>query len=171
MRTYKRGYVLAVGIGLSLIAVLAGCGSSSSGVHLNKVGLERAIAESILTEHHIYTLVSCPTEPQQEGLKFTCEAMLTVGRYPIEVTETNGKGHVSYANTTPLVVLDSASVTRAIKRTLLTERGLHAHVSCPSNVLQQKGVIFTCTAVVRGKSYPFEVTEVDSRGAVHYIGR
>lgn len=155
---------------LPLVAVLAGCGSSRV-VKLDNTTLERSIAESILTQRHLYTLVSCPVEPEQEGLTFTCKAMLTVGTYPITVTETDGSGHVRYGNQAALVALDTAKVASAIEASVLAQRGLHVRVTCPSNVLQQEGLTFTCTAKTGGKNYPFEVTETNSLGHVQYIGR
>jgi hypothetical protein len=152
------------------ISALAGCGSSTA--KLNTVAIERAIAESILTQRHIRSLVSCPAGiPQQEGRTFTCEAKLTVGAYPMYVTETDGSGHVRYGNKAGLVALDTASVERAIETSILSQRKLHAHVACPTGVLQQKDLVFTCTARIGAKSYPFSVTEVDGSGHVRYVGR
>jgi len=173
MRKHKgvRARLRAAGtISLPLVAVLAGCGSSSA-VKLDNAALERSIAESILTQRHVYTLVSCPAEPQREGITFTCKAMLTVGTYPITVTETDGSGHVRYGNQVALVALDTTKVARAIKASVLAQRGLHVRVVCPSNVLQQKGLAFACTVKSAGKSYRFEVTETNDHGHVRYIGR
>lgn len=176
MRTFKmkRRSRRSLALGLATIwgaCGAGGCGSSASTRKLDTVTLERAIAESILTEKHIYTLVSCPAStPQQEGRKFTCEAKLTVGTYPIYVTETNRSGHVRYGNQAALIALNTSRVARAIEASVLGERHLHARVSCPSGVLQQKGLTFTCTAKVGHKSYPFKVSEIDSDGHVHYVG-
>jgi hypothetical protein len=38
-------------------------------------------------------------------------------------------------------------------------------------VIQKAGIVFTCTATVAGRSYPFAVTEVDDHGHVRYVGR
>jgi hypothetical protein len=153
-----------------LIAILAGCGSGAA--QLNTVAVERAIAKSILTESHIYSLVSCPAGiPQQKGRAFTCEAKLTVGAYPMYVTEIDGSGHVRYGDKAALVALDTARVERAIQSSMLAERGLHTRVACPAGVLQQKDLVFTCTARDGAKSYPFSVTEMDGSGHVRYVGR
>ncbi len=176
-RQPMRAPALMLALVVALTATLAGCGSSttkhgsSTAKQLDTVNVERAIARSILTERHIYSLVSCPAEPQQSGRTFTCEAKLTVGTYPMYVTETDGSGHVRYGNKTPLVALDTARVERAIADSTLAQRGLHARVACPAGVLQHKGLVFTCTARVGGKHYPFSVTEVDGHGHVRYIGR
>ncbi len=171
-RQPMRAPALMLALVVALTAALAGCGSSDAKPKtLSTVNVERAIARSILTERHIYSLVSCPAEPQQSGRTFTCEAKLTVGTYPMYVTETDGSGHVRYGNKTPLVALDTARVQRAIEASVLAQRGLHARVACPAGVLQHKGLVFTCTARVGGKHYPFSVTEVDGHGHVRYIGR
>ena len=52
--------------------------------------VERAIASSIMTQHHIEVTVTCPPAiPRKAGFGFTCNARLAVGTYPIRVTETN----------------------------------------------------------------------------------
>lgn len=153
-------------------AAVAGCGSSAgTSATLNIIPVERAIAESILTEKHIYTLVSCPAAtPEQAGLSFTCQARLTVGTYPIYVRETNSLGHVRYGNQAALTTLDIASIDSAIGATL-SGRGLHAVVVCPAEVLQQRGLSFTCTAKAAGRRYSFAVVETDGRGHVRYAER
>jgi hypothetical protein len=50
----------------------------------------------------------------------------------------------------------------------LAQRGEHAQVTCPSEVHQQKGLVFLCTAVVGRYRTPFVVTELDGAGDVHY---
>lgn len=153
-------------------AALTGCGSSAPSAELNSVKVERAIAGSILTQDHVYSLVSCPQHvPQEAGRKFTCTAKLKAGGYPVHVTETDAKGHVSYANTAPLTTLDMRRIEQAITKSVRVQRGSRARVTCPGAVLQHKGVHFTCTARVKGKSYPFEVTETNDQGHVSFIGR
>jgi hypothetical protein len=125
-----------------------------------------------LTERHIYTLVTCPAKmPQQQGRTFTCQAKLAVGTYPMYVTETDNAGHVRYANSAPLVTLNTAKVAHAIEASVLAQRHLHARVSCPSGVLQRKGLSFTCTAHIGSGHAPFAVTVVDRNGHVRYVGR
>ncbi len=163
----------AIALAVMAVAALAGCGSSAAKpTDLNTVVMERAIAGSILTERHIYTLVSCPAKvPQQKGHTFTCEARLTVGKYPVHVTEVDSDGHVRYGNQAALVALDTARVQRTIEASILAQRGLHAKVRCPASVLQKKGLSFTCKASVGAKSYPFAVTQVNGHGYVKFIGR
>jgi ribosomal protein L13E len=154
---------------LSLLSALAGCGTSTS--KLDTAGVERAIANSIRAERNIDATVSCPSGiPQQKGRVFTCMARLTVGTYPVSVTEVDGAGHVRYGNPASLSELDMAGVARAITISIRTQRRLAARVSCPAEVLQQKGLVFTCTATVRSRGYPFSVTEVDGAGHVRYVG-
>jgi hypothetical protein len=157
---------------LVALAALAGCGSSAGTATLDTVKLERAIAGSILAGHHVYTLVSCPARiPQQRGHRFACTANLSVGSYPVYATEVDGGGHVSYRDNTPLSTLDTQRVEQSIAASIHAQRGLHARVACPSEVLQQQGLAFTCTAAAGNRRYPFAVTESDSDGHVRYVGR
>ena len=68
-------------------------------------------------------------------------------------------------------ILNTARITRAIEQSSLTQRGKHVHATCPSGVEQKQGLVFYCTAVYRGGSARFVVTELDSSGHVHYVGR
>jgi hypothetical protein len=148
---------------------LAGCGRGAS--RLNATTVERAIARSILTERHLYARVECPDKiPRRTGLLFTCTAKLDVGTYPVSATETRG-GHIRYQNRTPLIILDIARVEHAIRNSILIQRHVQSTVSCPAEVIQQAGIVFSCTANIHHQSYPFEVTEVDSNGHVRYLGR
>ncbi len=172
--TSRRSGAAAVTITVALLALaaLAGCGSSASTATLDTVKLERAIAGSILTGHHVYTLVSCPAHvPQRQGHRFACTANLSVGSYPVYVTEVNADGHVSYGDDAPLSTLDTRRVEQSIAASIHTQRGLRARVACPSEVLQQRGLAFTCTAMVGNRRYPFAVTESDRDGHVRYAGR
>ena len=156
---------------LLALAALAGCGSSAGTATLDTVKLERAIAGSILTGHHVYTLVSCPAHvPQRRGHRFACTANLSVGSYPVYVTEMDGGGHVSYGDDAPLQTLDTRRVEQSIAASIHTQRGLRARVACPSEVLQQRGLAFTCTAMVGNRRYPFAVTKSDGDGHVRYAG-
>jgi hypothetical protein len=157
---------------LLTLAALAGCGASAGTATLDTVKLERAIAGSILTGHHVYTLVSCPAHvPQRQGQRFACTADLSVGSYPVYVTEVNAGGHVSYGDDAPLSTLDTQRVEQSIAASIHAQRGLRADVACPSEVLQRRGLAFTCTAAVGDKRYPFAVTESDGDGHVRYVGR
>jgi hypothetical protein len=68
-------------------------------------------------------------------------------------------------------ILNTEKIERAIEHSSLAQRGAHAQVSCPSGVHQKKGVGFSCTAVVRGNSTRFAVTQLDGAGQVHYEAR
>lgn len=156
-------------IAVMLSAFVSGCGSSTP--KLNMAAVNRAIAGSILTQHHLHTTVSCPPNtPRKTGLTFTCTASLDVGTYPIRVTETNASGHVRYENQVPLVALNIARVERAIRHSIRSQRQLDSTVTCPAEVIQQQGITFRCSATVTGQNYPFAVTEVDGHGHVQYVG-
>ena len=148
---------------------LYGCGSDTP--TLNPAAVERAVAASILSQHHLDVRVSCPSNvPRKAGVVFTCTATLDVGTYPVRVTETTAGGRVRYENRAPLATLDVARVERAIERSIRTQRRLASTVTCPAEVIRQAGIAFTCTATVAGRSYPFAVTEVNGSGRVRYVG-
>lgn len=68
-------------------------------------------------------------------------------------------------------ILDTEKIERAIEHSSLTQRGQLAGVSCPSGVLQKKGLAFSCTAVVRRARTRFVIEQLDSSGHVRYEGR
>jgi hypothetical protein len=64
---------------------------------LNITNVEKAIAQSILSQRHLPATVTCPAEViQQSGIRFTCTATLSGRRYPFAVTEVDSNGHVTY---------------------------------------------------------------------------
>lgn len=65
-------------------------------------------------------------------------------------------------------ILNTEKVERAIEQSSLVQRNKRVQVTCPSGVHQQKGLMFTCTAVFRGGSTAFVVRELDDSGHVHY---
>jgi hypothetical protein len=150
--------------------LLSACGSSTP--TLNTVTEERAIAASILAQHHLHAAVQCPSSPPRKaGFTFACTAKFDVGTYPVTVSETNGRGHVRYQDQDPLVALDIAKVEQSIAQSIRAQRRLSSTVICPAEVLQKVGIVFTCTATVSSRGYPFVVTEVDGSGHVRYVGR
>lgn len=159
-----------------LVGCLAGCGSGG-GSYLNGAIVERSIASSLLNQQHVYTSVLCPSHiPQRKGHVFQCSAGFDVGRYAVPVTEVDGAGHVHWSTRAPVHLLKVNDVSTAIRRSVLTERGVRSTVSCPARVLEQKGLAFTCRAVVRSGTaqvkagaYPFKVTQVDGAGHVTYV--
>jgi hypothetical protein len=174
-RRPRHGRTLVGLAGAILVAVcVSACGSSrSSARSLDSVKVERAIANSILREHGLDTIVSCPPKvAQQAGHTFTCMARLDVGTYPVTATEVGDSGQVRFQDSAPLVKLDIAEVQRSIEAAVFSQRRKHATVSCPAEVLQRAGLKFTCTAVVEGtsRSYPFVVSEVGNAGHVRYVG-
>jgi hypothetical protein len=68
-------------------------------------------------------------------------------------------------------ILNTEKIERAIEHSSLAQRGTRTQVSCPSGVHQQKGLTFTCAAVVGRSSAQFIVTELDGSGHVHYVAR
>jgi hypothetical protein len=68
-------------------------------------------------------------------------------------------------------ILNTEKVERAIEHSSLAQRGQYAQVSCPAGVHQEKGLVFSCIAVVKNVSTSFVVTELDASGHVHYAAR
>ena len=66
-------------------------------------------------------------------------------------------------------LLSTAQTKGAIEESILKERHLHATVTCPAEVVKEKGTTFQCLAVTSsGTRTTFHVIEVNSRGAVKY---
>jgi hypothetical protein len=64
--------------------------------------------------------------------------------------------------------LNTATVERAIAKSILTQRQLYATVGCPSKVPREAGLVFTCTAHLNVGTYPVSVTETNGSGHVRY---
>jgi len=87
--------VLALVAGAGLL--LAACGSSESIATLNSGKIERAIARSSLAQRGQHALVTCPSAvPQEEGLKFSCTAVVGSISTRFVVVEQDDSGHVRY---------------------------------------------------------------------------
>ncbi|HEU4681565.1 MAG TPA: DUF4333 domain-containing protein [Gemmatimonadales bacterium] len=65
-------------------------------------------------------------------------------------------------------MLDTSKIERAIARSSLAQRGAHPKVSCPPEVAQEKGLVFSCIAVIEGTRTRFIVTQQDDAGRVRY---
>jgi hypothetical protein len=153
----------------ALVPLLCGCGSGAP--TLGSGAIERAIAASILAQHGLRANVSCPSGVQRKmGVHFTCYARFDVGSYVVPVTEIDSSGRVRYESRSRLVALDIARVQRAIGRSIFSQRHIHSTVTCPSEVIQQPGVRFTCTATVSGRSHSLAVTQMGDYGHVRYVG-
>ena len=165
-----RRSVLVVAITAACLVATA-CGSPGPPRQLDVSGVERAIEHSIQTQHGIVTAVRCPAAvPQQSGFKFSCSAVLDVGRYAIAVVEFNNRGGVRYSSNAPIRVLDSRSVASAIETAVRRQRHLHATVSCPKLILQQKGLRFACQVTTNKGTGAFSVFETDNSGHVRFRG-
>ncbi|MGI8801795.1 MAG: DUF4333 domain-containing protein [Solirubrobacteraceae bacterium] len=71
----------------------------------------------------------------------------------------------------PPTILNTEKIERAIEQSSLTQRHKRVNVTCPAGVHQTKGLVFACTAVFRGGTTRFVVTEVDGAGNIHYVAR
>jgi hypothetical protein len=92
---------------------------------------------------------------------------LSVGAFAIATAVAVG----ACGSTPTPVILNTERIERAIEQATLTQRTKRVNVSCPSGVLQKKGVVFTCTATYKGGGGRFIVTETDGTGRVHYLAK
>lgn len=67
------------------------------------------------------------------------------------------------------VILNTNRVERAIETSIREQRHLASRVSCPVNIVQERGVVFNCFASVRGRQFSVVVTEVDGDGHVTFV--
>jgi Domain of unknown function (DUF4333) len=66
-------------------------------VVLDIAKVERAIEQSIRSQRHLPSTVTCPAEViQRAGIAFTCKASVGGRSYPFAVREVDGDGHVRY---------------------------------------------------------------------------
>jgi len=69
------------------------------------------------------------------------------------------------------VMINASLIAGAIASSSLAQRGVHAQVSCPSDVPRRTGLVFYCTATVNRDRTTFVVTELNGSGALHYEAR
>jgi hypothetical protein len=69
------------------------------------------------------------------------------------------------------MILNTEKIEGAIEQSSLAQRGVRVQVSCPSGVHEQKGLVFSCVAVLGHSSTRFVVTELDAFGHVRYAAR
>ncbi|HEX3693173.1 MAG TPA: hypothetical protein VHU13_07505, partial [Solirubrobacteraceae bacterium] len=68
--------------------------------------------------------------------------------------------------------LNTSRIALAIEQSILSQRGLHAHVYCPTEIPQIKGQRFTCIASsARLAPTIFTVMQIDARGHVQYAAK
>jgi hypothetical protein len=67
-----------------------------------------------------------------------------------------------------VTILNTEKIERSIERSTFDQRKQRVHVSCPSGVHQQKGLVFSCIAVGARRNTRFVVTQKDDAGQVHY---
>jgi hypothetical protein len=68
--------------------------------------------------------------------------------------------------------LDTSRVALAIEQSALSQRNLHTHAYCPSEVPQIKGQTFTCIAyAARVAPAIFTVVQLDTNGHVRYAAQ
>jgi Domain of unknown function (DUF4333) len=86
-------------------------------------------------------------------------------------------GSSSSTTSTAAKNLDTHRVAGSIEESILLKRHLHATVTCPEVVPQEKGATFVCTATTGSSKKPatftktpFKVTVQSSSGYVTYVG-
>jgi hypothetical protein len=67
--------------------------------------------------------------------------------------------------------LNTEKIEGAIEQSSLAQRGARVQVTCPAGIHQQKGLVFSCVAILGHSSTRFVVTELDSSGHVRYAAR
>jgi hypothetical protein len=110
------------------------------------------------------TATPCPSSPPGHRLGRTVVASLIVAASLMVVA--CGK-----TDTKSATILNTEKVERAIEHSVDVQRGKTATVSCPSGVHQKKGLVFSCTALVKKASTQFVVTQQDGAGRVRYVAR
>jgi Domain of unknown function (DUF4333) len=70
----------------------------------------------------------------------------------------------------PKAILNTKRIAGSIEQSILSERHIHAKVSCPAVVPQEKGRTFACIATVGKTKTPFTVEQQNDRGYVTYKG-
>ncbi len=100
-------------------------------------------------------------------LRLSVGGALVLASFAVAAPDPSATPTVSW----PPTILDTEKIERAIEHGGWAQRGTSPRVSCPSGVYQERGVEFSCTAVVEGESTRFLVTVLDGLGHVHYEER
>jgi major membrane immunogen (membrane-anchored lipoprotein) len=88
---------LVAGVVVTAGLLVTACGSSGSPATLNSGRIERAIAQSSLTQRGLRAEVTCPGEVRVEnGSVFSCTAVVGHTTTRFAVTQIDGAGHVKY---------------------------------------------------------------------------
>jgi hypothetical protein len=69
---------------------------------------------------------------------------------------------------TPTAILNTKHISRAIEQSIFSKRHIHAKVTCPKVVPQQKGRDFNCIATIGKNKTPFTVIQQNDSGYVTY---
>jgi hypothetical protein len=83
----------------------------------------------------------------------------------------SGSSESTAQGSLPKRILNTQRVERSIEQSVFSQRHLHAKVSCPKVVPQEKGQNFTCTATVGKTKTSFPVTQKNDSGYVTYRGQ
>ena len=131
---------------------------------MNQHSAQAVTPTAVPTQDDQFTTMLRPPRPPGRRLGRTAAAGLLVAASLTVVA--CGK-----SETTTATILNTEKVERAIERSVDVQRGKTATVSCPSGVLQKKGLVFSCTALVKKDSTRFVVTQQDGAGQVRYVAR
>jgi hypothetical protein len=171
----RRGALTRALAMVTLIALLAACGgSSSTPKSIDAPRVARAIAATIHHQRGVSAQVTCPTGvPLAAHRQFRCVAEVGSRDTPFLVTERDASGHVAYVGVSPsrTQLLNTAKVAAAIQRSISSQRKVSTTVRCPSDIPMQRGLPFICTATsANGRHTEFDVTQT-AGGHVTYKAR
>jgi Domain of unknown function (DUF4333) len=156
---------------LVLVAVAVGVGLSL-GNKLDIAKLRRAIATLTKTRLGVKPRVTCPNRTKEKkGDRFQCLVHFAVGTATVQVTQTDGKGHVHFVFLEPVVLLRIRRLDNEIATALSAKAGARIMVRCPPSVIQRQGLNFSCTASVGSQRQRVVVTQTDGAGNVRYVVR
>ena len=80
-----------------------------------------------------------------------------------------GCGSSDDSSTGNTTTIDPTRVEKAIEVSVAEQSRRMSIVVCPTGIKREKGKKFNCIATLgSGDKYPFEVTQKDDRGNVHY---
>lgn len=111
-----------------------------------------------------------PSEPAsiRRGRAFRGATAVAAALATAAIISSCGSSSSSSSSTSAKTNLNTPHVERAIERSILSERHVHARVVCPKVVPQEKGRNFTCIATVGKTTTPFAVVQQNNGGYVTY---
>jgi hypothetical protein len=126
---------------------------------------------------HIETYTKTPTQSIASVARARRRAIVAVAALACAALMSACGSSSSSTGSTAAKNLDTKRVALSIEESVLAKRNLHATVSCPASVPQEKGKTFVCIATTRSPKKPFaevktpfKVTVVANNGYATYVG-